>query len=334
MSVNAITPRPQHGWLQAWPLYVVLLLFIAAGFTVWQHWPQILLKSILWQKTLHQQMTALLQQVASHPHQAGLALMGFSLMYGVLHALGPGHGKVVIATFLATHPTKVKTSLQLTLAAAVVQGGVAILLVTVMLVVLGLSSRQLHLSSYWLEKGSYLMVAGLGLWLCWRALRKIWQALRPLPAMKIQRIVPVGHQHSDSCGCGHQHVPDSQMLDKAVNGKTKAIVVLSMGLRPCSGAIMMLLFSKVIGVYGWGVLSALAMAVGTALTVSAMALLVQVSRALALKLSRGASPAGWQKVGWSGLSLVGGVLLVAVGIMLWLSATPAMSGGIRPMFLG
>lgn len=334
MSVNAITSRPQRGWLQAWPLYVVLLLFIAAGFTVWQHWPQILLQSILWQKTLHQQMTALLQQVASHPHQAGLALMGFSLMYGVLHALGPGHGKVVIATFLATHPTKVKTSLQLTLAAAVVQGGVAILLVTVMLVVLGLSSRQLHLSSYWLEKGSYLMVAGLGLWLCWRALRKIWQALRPLPAMRIQRIVPVGHQHSDSCGCGHQHVPDSQMLDKAVNGKTKAIVVLSMGLRPCSGAIMMLLFSKVIGVYGWGVLSALAMAVGTALTVSAMALLVQVSRALALKLSRGASPAGWQKVGWSGLSLVGGVLLVAVGIMLWLSATPAMSGGIRPMFLG
>lgn len=334
MSVNAITPRPQRGWLQEWPLYVVLLLFIAAGFAVWQHWPQILLQSILWQKMLHQQMTALLQQVASHPHQAGLALMGFSLMYGVLHALGPGHGKVVIATFLATHPTKVKTSLQLTLAAAVVQGGVAILLVTVMLVVLGLSSRQLHLSSYWLEKGSYLMVAGLGLWLCWRALRKIWQALRPLPAMKIQRIVPVGHQHSDSCGCGHQHVPDAQMLDKAVNGKTKAIVVLSMGLRPCSGAIMMLLFSKVIGVYGWGVLSALAMAVGTALTVSAMALLVQVSRALALKLSRGASPAGWQKVGWSGLSLVGGVLLVAVGIMLWLSATPAMSGGIRPMFLG
>ncbi len=334
MSVNALTTRRQRGWLQAWPLSVLLLLFIAAGFTVWQHWPQILLQSVLWQKTLHQQMTALLQQVASHPHQAGLSLMGFSLMYGVLHALGPGHGKVVIATFLATHPTKVKTSLQLTLAAAVVQGGVAILLVTVMLVVLGLSSRQLHLSSYWLEKGSYLMVAALGLWLCWRALRKIWHALRPMPAMKIQRIVPVGHQHSDSCGCGHQHVPDSQMLDKAVNGRTKAIVVLSMGLRPCSGAIMMLLFSKVIGVYGWGVLSALAMAGGTALTVSAMALLVQVSRALALKLSRGASPAGWQKVGWSGLSLVGGVLLVAVGIMLWLSATPAMSGGIRPMFLG
>lgn len=306
------------------------LLFAGAGIAIWQHWPQILLQSILWQKTLHREMTALLQQVAAHPHKAGLTLMGFSLLYGVLHALGPGHGKVVIATFLATHPTKVKTSLQLTLAASVVQGGVAILLVTLMLVVFGLSSRQLHLSSYWLEKGSYLLVAGLGLWLCWRAIRNIAQVLRPASAMKILRITP-DHQHSENCGCGHQHVPDNQMLQKAVNGKTKAIVVLSMGLRPCSGAIMMLLFSKVIGVYGWGVLSALAMAVGTAMTVSAMALLVQLSRVLALKMSRGASSIGWQKVGWSGLSLVGGVMLVAVGLMLWLSAQPAMSGGIRPL---
>lgn len=333
MSVNSLPSRARRGWLQAWPLYLLALLFVAAGVAVWQHWPQILLQSILWQKTLHQQMTGLLQQVVSHPHKAGLTLMGFSLVYGVLHALGPGHGKVVIATFLATHPTRVKTSLKLTMAAAVVQGAVAILLVTVMLVVLRLSSRQLHLSSYWLEKGSYLLVVGLGLWLCWRALRNIWLAVRPVPAMKIQRIVPAGHQHDEHCGCGHQHVPDGEMLDKAVNGRTKALVVLSMGLRPCSGAIMMLLFSKVIGVYAWGVLSALVMAVGTALTVSAMALLVQLSRALALKLSRGGSPAGWRKVGWSGLSLVGGMLLVAAGMMLWLSAQPEMSGGIRPMFI-
>ncbi|WP_158780525.1 nickel/cobalt transporter [Pantoea sp. BAV 3049] len=334
MSVNSLPQKSgTAGWLQIWPLFVLLALLLAAGVVVWLHWPQILLQSILWQKTLHQQMTALLQQVATHPHQAGLALMGFSLIYGVLHALGPGHGKVVIATFLATHPTKVKTSLQLTMMAAVVQGGVAIALVTVMLVVLKLSSRQLHISSYWLEKGSYLLVAGLGLWLCWRALGKIVKALRTPDTMTIRRIVPVGHQHSADCGCGHQHVPDSEMLGKAVNGRTKAIVVLSMGLRPCSGAIMMLLFSKVIGVYWWGVLSALAMAVGTAMTVSAMALLVQVSRVLAIKLSRNASPAGWQKVGWSCLSLTGGVLLIAAGMMLWLSARPEMVGGIRPMFL-
>ncbi|WP_261639945.1 nickel/cobalt transporter [Erwinia mallotivora] len=332
MSVT-ILPSKSVGWRHLWPLILLLVLLLMTGVAAWLHWPQILLQSILWQKSLHQQMTILLQQVATHPHQAGLTLMGFSLVYGVLHALGPGHGKVVIATFLATHPTKVKTSLQLTLAAAVVQGGVAIALVTVMLVILQLSSRQLHLSSFWLEKASYLLVTGLGAWLCWRALGKIIRVLRTTQALTIRRIVPHDHQHSATCGCGHQHVPDSGMLDKAVSGRTKIIVVLSMGLRPCSGAIMMLLFSKVIGVYLWGVLSALAMAVGTAMTVSAMALLVQVSRALAVKLSRNMPQARWQKVGWSCLSLAGGMVLMGVGVLLWLTAQPAISGGIRPVLL-
>ncbi|MCP2230089.1 MULTISPECIES: nickel/cobalt transporter [Erwinia] len=333
MPVNMLRAQAHGSW-RAWPLYLLTLIVIATGLLVWHFWPQILLQSILWQKSLHQQMTALLQQVASHPHQAGLALMGFSLLYGVLHALGPGHGKVVIATFLATHPTKLKTSLQLTLAAAVVQGAVAILLVTVMLVVLQLSSRQLHLSSDWLEKGSYLLVSGLGLWLCWRAGKKLWAALKPARrGLSIRRIVTADHQHSEQCGCGHQHVPDSAMLAQAVGWKTKAAVVLSMGLRPCSGAIMMLLFAKVIGVYAWGVLSAIVMALGTALTVSAMALVVQMSRALALRLSKGASAQGWQTVAVNSLALLGGVLLVMAGVMLWLSAQPAISGGIRPMFL-
>ncbi|WP_428943772.1 nickel/cobalt transporter [Pantoea sp. FN060301] len=333
MSVNALSARKGQRWRQAWPLMLLTVIFALVALLAWRYWPQILLQSVLWQKSLHQQMTALLQQVAVHPHQAGITLMGFSLIYGVLHALGPGHGKVVIATFLATHPTKVRTSLRLTLAASLVQGSVAIGLVTVMLVILELSSRQLHLSSYWLEKGSYLLVTGLGLWLCWRAAGRIARALSASSAPLFRRIVPADHHHHAECGCGHQHVPDAAMLDKAVSLKTQVIVVLSMGLRPCSGAIMMLLFSKVIGVYGWGVISALAMAVGTAITVSAMALLVQVSRALALRLSRHAPAAGWQKVGLSCLSLAGGVLLAAAGVMLWLSAQPAMSGGIRPLFM-
>jgi len=330
MSVIGVVRRSR--WRQAWPLYLLLLVFIATGAAVWFHWPQILLQSVAWQRKLHVTMTALLQQMVSQPRQMGLALMGFSLLYGILHALGPGHGKVVIATFLATHPTKMKTSLQLTLAAALLQGGVAIALVTIMLLGLQLSSRQLHIGSYWLERGSYLLVVGLGVWLCWRAGSKIARLL-PAPRLAVRRLVPLQqeHQHSAHCGCGHQHVPDSQALEKAVSGKTKMLVILSMGLRPCSGAIMMLLFSKVIGVYQWGVLSALAMAAGTAITITTMAVLVQVSRALALKLSYGKKTRGNTDFIWAVLSLAGGILLLVIGVMLWLSAQPALSGGIRPI---
>jgi ABC-type nickel/cobalt efflux system permease component RcnA len=307
----------------------MLMLVLLAAAAAWWFWPQLLWQSVSWQKALHQQMTGLLQRVAQQPQQAGMALIGFSLIYGILHALGPGHGKVVIATFLATHPTRLKTSLMLTLAAALVQGAVAVGLVTLMLIILQASSRQLHLSSFWLEKGSYLLVAGLGLWLCWRALRQLMRLRNG--KMRIQQLRPLDHQHDEHCGCGHQHLPDNEQLMRATGWKTSLLVVLSMGLRPCSGAIMMLLFSRVIGVYGWGAIGALAMALGTALTVSVMALLVHGARTLAIRLNRRAAPAPWQRAALHSLALAGGLLLIAGGVMLWLSAQPAVSGGLRAL---
>lgn len=325
--MSIILQRDYPRWRRLWPLWSVLALALLGALAAWWYWPQLLWQSVLWQKSLHQQMIGLLQRVAQHPHQTGLALLGFSLTYGILHALGPGHGKVVIATFLATHPVRLKTSLRLTLAAAMVQGAVAVGLVSLVLGLLQASSRQLHLSSYWLEKSSYLLVAALGVWLCWRALRQ----LRRSGAMRVHTFRPRDHQHDKHCGCGHQHLPDEQQLARATGWKTSLLVVLSMGLRPCSGAIMMLLFSRVIGVYAWGVLSALAMALGTALTVSMMALLVQSSHALAQRLNQRAAPAPWQRVALHSLALAGGLLLIAGGIILWLSAQPAISGGLRAL---
>ncbi|WP_160621976.1 nickel/cobalt transporter [Mixta intestinalis] len=329
MSVSISQPA-RVGWKHLWPLWTLLALLLAGACAAWWYWPQLLWHSVSWQRSLHREMVGILQRVAEQPRQAGVTLFGFSLVYGILHALGPGHGKVVIATFLATHPTRLKTSLQLTLAAAVVQGIVAVALVTLMLIILQTTSRQLHLTSFWLEKGSYLLVIGLGGWLCWRALRQLMR-LRSSKggAPHIHHLRPLDHQHHAHCGCGHQHLPDNEQLARVTGWKTSLLLVLSMGLRPCSGAIMMLLFSRVIGVYGWGVVSALAMALGTALTVSAMALLVQSSRALALRLNQRAAPALWQRVALHSLALAGGMLLLAGGLILWFSAQPAVSGGLR-----
>lgn len=312
-----------------WPLWLIAGLFSGGALLVWLYWSQILLQSVLWQKDLHRQMTQLLQQVAEQPHQAGISLVIFSLLYGVLHALGPGHGKVVIATFLATHPSRVRTSIRLTLLASLLQGSVAIVLVTVMLVLLKTSSRQLHLSSFWLEKGSYLLVIGLGVMIGYRALRALWLALRPRPAPVFRAFQPP-HQHDEHCGCGHAHLPTPQQMNGNVSWKTQMLVVVSMGLRPCSGAIMMLLFAKVIGVYGWGILSAAVMALGTALTISAIGLLVQQARSVAQRLAQPGAGAGITRLLIPILALTGSLILIVVGIALWQSARLTLGGGIRP----
>lgn len=313
---------------RVWPLALLAVALAGAAFALWQHWPQILLQSVIWQKGLHQQMTQLLQQVKTDPRQAGTMLMLFSLAYGVLHALGPGHGKVVITTFLATHPARLTTTLRLTLLASLLQGAVAIGLVTLMLVILQTSSRQLHLSSYWLEKSSYLLVIGLGLWIGARAIKSLWRQRRPRAPVTIHRL-RAAHQHDAHCGCGHAHVPSAQQVAGAVSVKTQLLLVASMGLRPCSGAIMMLLFSRVIGVYLWGVLSAVAMALGTALTISAIGLLVQRSRALAQRLGANSGAASTAALAIPLLALVGSALLIAAGLALWQSAAPGIGGGLR-----
>ncbi len=171
MSV-IFTPRARFSrWKALWPLALLLAVSIIGGIWLWRAWPQVLMQSAVWQRSLNLELSRLLQAVAENPAAAGLSLLGFSFVYGVLHALGPGHGKIVITTWLATHPAKLKSSIGLTLAASLLQGLVAIALVVVVLALLQLPARQLHLSSFWLEKGSYLLVGALGLLLCWRALK-------------------------------------------------------------------------------------------------------------------------------------------------------------------
>ncbi|QBC01623.1 nickel/cobalt transporter [Enterobacter cloacae] len=325
MSVISSQIRKQRRWLHLWPLAIFALLAVCGTLWLWQAWPQVMMKSIIWQRELNQQMSGLLKAVAENPTKAGGSLLAFSFIYGVLHALGPGHGKIVITTWLATHPSKLKSSIALTLASSLLQGGVAIALVVVVLSLLQLPARQLHLSSFWLEKGSYALVGVLGLILCWRALKKLRMLLQK---PKFKAFTP-HHIHNEHCGCGHQHLPTQAQLQSGDDWRARLMIVLSMGMRPCSGAIMVLLFSKVIGVFGWGMLSALAMAAGTSLTISSLALLVHSFRQLAVKLSGDNAPVLWRQVGWTTLALAGGVILLVAAVTMWMSAVP-VGRGLRP----
>ena len=320
--------RARRMW-DLWPLALFLVAAVSGAVWLWQAWPQLMRQSILWQRDVNQQMSGLLKAVADNPTAAGGSLLIFSFLYGVLHALGPGHGKIVITTWLATHPSKLKSSIGITLASSLLQGGVAIALVVGVLTLLQLPARDLHMSSFWLEKGSYALVGVLGLMLCWRALKKLRILLRK-PTFKAFTPHHVHDAHCGcGCGCGHQHLPGPTQIQRANDWRARTMIVLSMGMRPCSGAIMVLLFSKVIGVFSWGVASALAMAAGTGLTISSLALLVHGFRQLAVRLSGNKAPVLWRQVGWTTLALAGGVVLLVAAVMMWISAVP-VGRGMRP----
>lgn len=335
MQINRFSASQQtQNWRHFWPLYISAVALFLIGIVVYLKWPDLLLQSSIWQKELHQQLVKLLQQVKQHPLESGGMLMLFSFIYGVLHSAGPGHGKVIIAAYLATHPLKLRASLMLTLAASLVQGIVAILLVTAVLSVFRLSTRFIHQSGFWMEKASYLLIALIGVMLCYRALRKllaIIQMNRKPAQIKIHSLKPLeaDHIHSDSCGCGHRHLPTDSELASSGGWKTNLAIILSIGIRPCSGAILVLLFSKVIDIYVWGIAAAMVMALGTATTISLLALFVHSARRLAEKLISSARQPLWGSVALSSVSFIGGALLIFFGIILYYAATPAVSGGLR-----
>lgn len=324
------TPRSQRvRGRDLWPLLVFAIGLVVVCAWLWANWSLVLLQSAACQRELNQLVSQLLRGIASTPVKSGIMLVGVSFLYGVLHALGPGHGKVIIATWLATNPAKLKTSLRMTLAASLLQGLVAVMLVFVVLYLLGLPSRQLHYSHYLLEKASFIVVTLLGVMLCLRAVRQLWRTLKH--PLRFKRLYPAGsttpaHIHSAHCGCGHQHMPLPEQVSGATTWREKALVIGSMGMRPCSGAIMVLLFSKVAGVFSWGIVAAMAMAAGTALTISFLAFLTHGCRALAQRLVRERGVVYWQQTAWATLALAGGVVLCVCGIVLWQSTELVLPG--------
>ncbi len=168
-----------------------------------------------------------------------------------------------------------------------ITGLVAIALVVVVLALLQLPARQLHLSSFWLEKGA----AGG----CVRAaavlagVKKLRLLLRRPTFTALPRIMFI----TNTAAAGISISRPRSSCRPATTG-ARAAIVLSMGMRPCSGRSV-LLFSKVIGVLA-GDGGDAGDGGGTSLTITALALLVHGFRQLAIRLSRHQAPALWKQV--------------------------------------
>lgn len=327
-----------------WLAGALLLALLAWQLVLQEALQSLSLQLVAWQRDFHRALTLAISEFSGTPSStAWWGLLGISFGYGVFHAAGPGHGKAVLATYLVTQGGARRRALGLSFAASLLQGLVAIALVVVLVHGLGWLTRQAMGSVVWVEQASFIMVALLGLWLCLRAVRQ----LRRRPALAGHAHASAvhgrgpghahgeghhhhdhhpghqyGHQHSHDC-CGGQHHVDPE---QAADWRTALATVVAIGIRPCSGAVLLLGAATLLGHFLVGVAAVLVMSLGTALTVSALALASVYARGWAerrLARQEQAARAG-RLLGWA--SLAGGMAILALGISLSVTGASQPSG--------
>lgn len=231
-------------------------------------------------------------------------LVGLSFAYGIFHAAGPGHGKAVISSYILASGDTLKRGLALSFAGAMLQAVVAVLLVLAFAVALRATSMAMGRATFFLEAAGYAAMAALGGWLVVTKAR----------ALFLGRDAHAGHAHApgEACGEGCAPIADAERVARPLSPAAAAAIVFGIGIRPCTGAIVVLVFALAQGLLCAGVAATFAMAVGTAITVGAIAALAVGAKAAALKLAA-FSPRGGV-VAVRGLELLAALAVLALGI--------------------
>ena len=264
------------------------------------------------QREFYRLMTDALKEMREDGSAVWL-LVGLSFLYGIFHAAGPGHGKVVISSYMLANETQLRRGVMLSFASSMLQAVSAISIVGLGFLILRGTAVSMTEVTGWLELASYMLIIGFGIWLFWRKVRGI-QAERA--HAHSHHHSHEHHEHADGeiCAtCGHAHMPSPKNLDGNMDLKTAIAAVVSVGVRPCSGAVIVLSFALLNGLYLGGIVSVFAMAVGTAITVSALATIAVTAKNTALRYSNSAVMSGNLQ---NGIELFGAGLLVVLGSLL------------------
>jgi ABC-type nickel/cobalt efflux system permease component RcnA len=276
------------------------ILFLPAGHALWT---QAALFIFQRQQELHQSLASDLRSIHDAGPIAAIGLTGLSFIYGVLHALGPGHGKAVVSAYVMADARRLRQGVALAWLASGLQAVVAITLVTVILLVSAAALRQTQITTLLLERLGYAFVVVIGVVIGFSAL---WRAIGKSDHH-------CHHHHAD--GFAHLSTPN-QGVGPGGSRLRQGLMVLAVGIRPCSGAVLVLSFAKAVGVFLYGILATIAMSIGTALTVSTLAILTFFFRRMALNVAGeraraiGAIELGLALLAGAGLVLLGSLLLV------------------------
>jgi ABC-type nickel/cobalt efflux system permease component RcnA len=250
------------------------------------------------------------------------ALLGVSFAYGFFHAVGPGHGKIVVGGYGLAERVPLGRLAGIAVAGSLLQGASAVLLVGAGVWLLGATREQMTgWGDDWLAPASLAAIALVGLWLALRGGRRLARtARRSAPAPDHDH----DHDH-DHHGpgavcetCGHAHGPDPAAVARASDLRTQAALVLAVGLRPCTGALFLLILGWRMDLVPQAVAGVMAMALGTASVTLAVAAASVTARESVL-------------VGWGagrGGQRLAALLELSAGLVVALVAAAALRAGL------
>jgi ABC-type nickel/cobalt efflux system permease component RcnA len=259
-----------------------------------------------WQSELTRSLAG---EVRAYKEQGALApvlgLLLISFLYGVAHAAGPGHGKMATAAYFGANKAAAGHGITMSALIGAIQALSAIVFVGAFALLFKLSQTQTVRSVLYVEAASFTLIAAVGLWIAWGGI--------------------VGR------GCTHAHAPGSHAHGHAHHGHGRghaaapAIGIVSMlpvalasGLRPCTGAIIGLLFRLSQGIVEIGVLATFVMSVGTFLVVALIGLVAIYARRAASRAGRGSERLA--NAAQRSISLLGGLIVFGFGALFLLSA--------------
>jgi nickel/cobalt exporter len=291
------------------------------------------------QSEFYRQMSSTIR-AAKSDGSAVWTLLAISFAYGIFHAAGPGHGKAVISSYLVANQETARRGIVLSFASALMQSLVAVVIVAVCAWLLNATSKTMCGAEKAIEIVSYALIAAFGLRLVWTKGGGFIGAMqRPRPALAMTAAPRHDHDHDhhhhghdyhdhdhghgddhvhnhvhDEHG-GHSHGPAPGELAGPGGWRRGFSAILAVGIRPCSGAILVLVFALAQGLFWAGIAATLVMGLGTAITVATIAVIAVSARDLARRLSAGREGGGALIMRGLEFGAAGLVLLFGLGLL-------------------
>jgi nickel/cobalt transporter (NicO) family protein len=273
------------------------------------------------------------------------SLLAISFAYGIFHAAGPGHGKAVISSYLVANEETARRGIVLSFVSAMLQSLVAVLIVAIGAWLLNVTAKTMCGAEKVIAIASYGLIAAFGARLVWTKGAGFIRSLQthsPGPELAMasaaathSRVHPHDHSHANDHHrhdhahhvhdhahhhvhdehCGHSHGPMPDELAGPGGWRRGLGAIFAVGLRPCSGAILVLVFALAQGLFWAGIAATFVMGLGTAITVAAIAVLAVSAKGIAHRIGGVGDGRGALFMRGIEFAAAGLVLLFGIGLL-------------------